>query len=171
MMAPDGPVPAWRSRRPWLAAAVFCDGLLPWTTEFLPSGAKLREQLDRFHRNGCDHISRSVAAGRDGPERTMARYGFLLRELASMGSCVQIASEATAIRKAKQEGRLSVSFHFQSATPFAPDLDLVESFHRLGITRAILAYNEGNISDAQIRAVARRGITSVGKHGCLLSQG
>ena len=35
--------------------------------------------------------------------------------------------------------------HFQSATPFASDLDLVDSFRQLGITRAILAYNEANI--------------------------
>ena len=29
--------PAWRVQRPWLAEAIFCDGLLPWTAEFLPS--------------------------------------------------------------------------------------------------------------------------------------
>ena len=155
--------PAWRSRRRWLAEALFCDGLLPWTAEFLPPGASLAEQLDRFHRNGCDHVSLSVAAGRDGPEQALARYGFLLRALGSMGSRVRIASDAAAIRKAKEDARISVSFHFQSATPFAPDLDLVDGFHRLGITRAILAYNEGNIFADGCHEPRNAGLSAAGR--------
>jgi len=139
------PVPAWRAERPWLADAMLCDGLMPWTAEFLPSGADLAEQLTRFHRNGCDHISLTVAAGRDGAERATARHGFLMREIAKLGEAIRIASDATAIRQSKREGRLSVAFHFQSATPFSHDLDLVPTFRKLGITRSILAYNEANI--------------------------
>ena len=160
---PDDTVPVWRKDRPWLADAVFCDGLLPWTAEFLPPGASLPEQLGRFHRNGCDHISLTVAAGRDGAERALARYGLLLRELGSMGSRVQIAPDAAAIREAKRAGRLSISFHFQSATPFAADLDLVGSFRQLGIARAILAYNEGNIFADGCHEPRNAGLSAAGR--------
>jgi len=128
-------VPSWRAERPWLAEAMLCDGLMPWTAEFLPRGADLGEQLARFHRNGCDHISLTVAAGRDGAERAIARYGFLMREIGKLGAAVQIACDAAAIRQSKRDGRLSVAFHFQSATPFGHDLDLVQTFRRLGVTR------------------------------------
>jgi len=110
------PAPDWRTQRPWLSDAVFCDGLLPWTAEFLPPRASLPEQLVRFHDQGCDHISLTVAAGRDGPEVAMARYGFLLRELRRLGERVQIAANAAAVRQARHEGRLSIALHFQSAT-------------------------------------------------------
>jgi len=91
------PVPSWRAERPWLAEAMLCDGLMPWTAEFLPPGADLGEQLGRFHQNGCDHISLTVAAGRDGAERAIARYGFLMREIGKIGAAVQIACDAAAI--------------------------------------------------------------------------
>ena len=55
---------AWRAERPRLAKAIVCDGLLPWANDFLPPGAKLADQLRRFHANGVDHISLTVAAGR-----------------------------------------------------------------------------------------------------------
>jgi membrane dipeptidase len=134
----------WREARPGLADAVVCDGLLPWAKSFLPAGASLAEQLQRFRAQGCDHISLTAAAGSDGPVEAMARLGFLRREIAAAGDWLTIAADAAAIRQAKAEGRLSVSFHVQSATPFAPDLDLVEAFHAAGIDRAILAYNEAN---------------------------
>ncbi len=111
-MTRAGLVSAWRTQRPWLEDAIFCDGLLPWTAEFLPPGADLCEQLARFHDHGCDHISLTVAAGRDGPETAMARYGFLVRELGQLGERVQIVSDAAAIRRANAERRLSIAFHF-----------------------------------------------------------
>lgn len=134
----------WRKTRPTLADAIVCDGLLPWAKSFLPPGAGLSQQLTRFHAAGCSHISLTVAAGSDGPVEAMARLGFLRREIAAAGDCLTIAADAASIRQAKAEERLSVSFHFQSATPFVPDLDLVEAFRAAGIDRAILAYNEAN---------------------------
>lgn len=134
----------WRKTRPELADAVVCDGLLPWAKGFLPQGARLVEQLARFHAQGCDHISLTAAAGADGPIEAMARIGFLRREIGAAGDWLTIAGDAASIRLARAQGRLTVSFHFQSATPFAPDLDLVEAFRCAGIDRAILAYNEAN---------------------------
>jgi membrane dipeptidase len=158
------PAPAWRAQRPWLSEAIFCDGLLPWTAEFLPPRASLPAQLVRFHDCGCDHISLTVAAGRDGPEVAMARHGFLLRELASLGERVQIASDAATIRRARHEGRLSIAFHFQSATPFGRDLDLVTAFRQLGISRSILAYNESNIFADGCHEPRNAGLSAAGRH-------
>jgi len=155
--------PAWRAERPWLADALLCDALLPWTAEFLPPGADLCAQLTRFRDHGCDHVSLTVAAGRDGGERAMARYGFLTHELGKLGDSVRMVADAEAARQAKKDGRLSVAFHFQSATPFSQDLDLVQSFRALGITRAILAYNEANIFADGCHEPRNAGLSSAGR--------
>jgi membrane dipeptidase len=142
---PNSTIAAWRAERPWLADTIVCDGLLPWANNFLPPGAKLADQLRRFHSNGVDHISLTAAAGREGAVEALGRLGLLRRELGAHESWISIASDEAAIADAKRNGRLSVSFHFQSATPFANDLDLVDAFFAAGVRRAILAYNEANV--------------------------
>jgi membrane dipeptidase len=141
----NGQIPSWRLERPWLVDAIICDGLLPWTNAFLPKGASLVEQLDRFHQNGCNHISLTVAAGNDGPVEALARLGLLRRELAAAGDRIVVADQVASIKEAKATGKLSVAFHFQTATPFVGDPDLVPAFRCAGIHRAILAYNETTI--------------------------
>jgi membrane dipeptidase len=143
------PAPAWRTQRPYLAEAIVCDGLLPWTEIYLPPGADLPTQLRRFWHNGVDHISLTAAAGRDGPLDALKRLGHL-RNTIGAHDWIREASTPDAIRAARTSGQLSVSYHFQSATPFippygAPDLDLVDAFKGAGIIRSILAYNEANV--------------------------
>jgi len=142
---PNSTIAAWRAERPWLADTIVCDGLLPWANNFLPPGAKLADQLRRFHANGIDHISLTAAAGREGTVEALGRLGLLRRELSTHESWISIASDDVGIERAKRNGKLSVSFHFQSATPFADDLDLVDAFFAAGVRRAILAYNEANV--------------------------
>ena len=122
---PNSTIAAWRTGRPWLADTIVCDGLLPWANDFLPPGAKLADQLRRFRANGVDHISLTAAAGREGAVEALGRLGLLRRELSAQESWISIANDDAGIKGAKRDGRLSVSFHFQSATPFADDLDLV----------------------------------------------
>lgn len=138
--------PAWRAQRPWLADTVVCDGLLPWANHFLPPDASLTAQLRRFwEAGGVDHVSLTAGAGNEGPVEVLARLGFLRRELAPHAAWVREARNPAEAETAKADECLSVSFHFQSATPFAPGLHLVDAFKSAGIVRAILAYNEANI--------------------------
>ena len=75
----------------------------------------------------------------------------------------RIATDRAAIRQAKADGVLSVSFHFQSATPFVPDLDLVDAFRGAGIFRAILAYNEANVFADGCHEPRNAGLTAAGR--------
>lgn len=163
MAVAETPAPTWRIERPWLADAVVCDGLMPWTAEFLPSEADLAAQLRRFRRQGFDHISLTVAAGQDGPTEALARLGFLLEEISAMPSEATVAHTRAEIERAKAAGLLSVSFHFQSGTPFAPDLDLVRGFKAAGVQRAILAYNTANIFADGCHEIRDSGLTAAGR--------
>jgi len=157
------PVTGWRERHPDLADALVCDGLLPWTRTFLPPDASLGDVLRRFREAGVDHVSLTVAAGSDDHSVALTRLGFLRRELRELASWVRIAHEPAAIREAGADGMLSVSFHFQTATPFAADLDLVDAFRQAGVTRAIIAYNEANIFGDGCHEGRNAGLTAVGR--------
>lgn len=153
----------WRAERPWLADTIVCDGLLPWANYFIPPGASLVEQLGRFHRNGCDHISLTAAAGSETAAEAIARLGLLRREIAT-ADWIVAADTPEALRAAKQAGKLSISFHFQSATPFAGNLDLVNAFRAAGIIRAILAYNEANVFADGCHEPRNAGLSGQGQH-------
>ena len=134
--------PAWRQGA--LANTIVCDGLLPWTRLFLPPGADLATVLKRFRAAGVDHVSLTAAAGDDDHLTALACLGALRHELARQSDWLRMVDGADAIAQAKADGLFSVSFHFQTATPFTAGLDLVDAFRAAGIGRAILAYNEAN---------------------------
>jgi membrane dipeptidase len=154
---------SWRAGRPWLADALVCDGLLPWANHFLPPGADLARQLQRFRDAGVDHISLTAAAGSENAVDALSRLGFLRRELSPHADWVRVANDPADIRAARAEGRMSVSFHFQSATPMALGLDLVEAFKGAGIGRSILAYNEGNVFADGCHEPRNGGLTDYGR--------
>jgi membrane dipeptidase len=157
------PAPAWRAAHPELADAIVCDGLLPWTRIFLPPGADLGRVLRRFHACGIDHISLTAAAARDSAAAALATLGFLRGELARLGPRVRIASDPAAIRQAQADAALSISFHFQTATPFADNLEFVEAFKGAGIVRAILAYNEANVFADGCHEPRNAGLSALGR--------
>jgi len=135
----------WLESRPWLHDTVICDGLLPWTAKFLPPGADLVTTLERFRAVGFDHVSITAAAGKDDALGALGRIGFLMSEIRRAPDILCHAMTRADIVEAKAQGKLSVSLHFQTATPFSSDLSLVDGFLAAGIGRAIIAYNEANV--------------------------
>lgn len=134
---------ALTQRFPWLAGAPVIDGLWPWSRPYLPAGADFARQIARYADAGFTHVSLTVASGQESEIEALANLGELSRLLREAG--VPLASTAQQMAAAQAEGRISASFHFQSATPFSRNLDLVEAFFTAGIGRAILAYNEANV--------------------------
>jgi membrane dipeptidase len=48
------------------------------------------------------------------------------------------------IKRAKHEGKLAISLNFQGTNAFYGRLDLIETYRRLGVTQALLCFNEKN---------------------------
>ncbi len=48
------------------------------------------------------------------------------------------------VRRAKLEGKLAVSLNFQGTNAFYGRLELIETYRRLGVTQALLCFNEKN---------------------------
>ncbi|MEQ8818360.1 MAG: membrane dipeptidase [Thalassobaculum sp.] len=154
-------VPAWRAERPWLAGATICDGLLPWTRPFLPPDADLGAYLGRQGRSGYDHVSLTVAAAGEDAREALLTLGWLRAQLQAAG--IPVAHDRDGIGAARADGRLSVSFHFQTATPFLGDLDLVDAFFAAGIRRAILAYNAANAFADGCHEPRNAGLSAAGR--------
>ncbi len=165
----------WRRARPWLADTAVTDSTLPWTETFLPPGAELAEVLARFRTSGFDHVSLTAAAGRDTARQALSTLA-QLRTAVAKADHVAIATDRSTLQTTKAAGQLSVSFHFQTATPFLGDLGLIEPFRALGVTRALLAYNERNLAadgchepaDAGLSALGRRAVAAMDAGGLIL---
>ncbi|MEQ9638675.1 MAG: membrane dipeptidase [Alphaproteobacteria bacterium] len=157
------PTPDWRAERPWLADVTVCDSLLSWTGDLLPPGAELAEQLKRYHESGFDHVSLTLAAGVAPPARAVARFGHVSRVLAPHAEWVCLAHDRTAIEAARAAGKLAVSFNFQAATPFDGEPELVDGFMALGVTRAIIAYNQANLFGDGCHEPRNGGLTAQGR--------
>lgn len=155
--------PEWRRERPWLDGTPLCDGLLPWTAAFLPAEAGLPDVLRRYRASGIDHVSLTAAAGTDDTATAFARIGWFHRELAPHADWIRIAGNRAQIEAAHAAGCLSVSFHFQTATPMLSDLDHVDAFRMAGVCRAILAYNEANAAGDGCHEPRNAGLSALGR--------
>ena len=49
------------------------------------------------------------------------------------------------VEAAKQEGKLAILFHFQGTNPLEGDLNLVETYYKLGVRHMLIAYNMKNV--------------------------
>ncbi len=165
----------WRHARPWLADTAVSDSTLPWTQTFLPPGADLAAVLARFQAQGIDHVSLTAAAGKDDAETALRCLARLRREIDEASHLI-LALDRESVVAAKAAGRISVSFHFQTTTPFLGDLGLIEPFRALGVTRALLAYNERNAAadgchepgNAGLSALGRRAVQAMEQGGMIL---
>jgi len=96
------PSASWRERHTTLATALACDGLLPWSTTFLPPGASLGDALRRFQNGGVDHLSLTAASGMDDHAAALARLGYLRRALQPYADWVRIVTDTESVRQAKE---------------------------------------------------------------------
>ena len=163
MITANGKNVDWREKYIWAKNVVVCDGLLPWVDAMLPPGSSLVEQLDRFSRSGFNHISLTVAAGQDSNNDALTRLGTIHRDIAATHGLVRPVRTRDDVLQAKADQCLSVSFHFQTCTPFAADFDLVEAFLAAGVQRALLAYNEANIFADGCHEARNAGLSAAGR--------
>ena len=49
------------------------------------------------------------------------------------------------VERAKRDGKLAIVFHFQGTNPIEGDLDMVETYYKLGVRHMLMAYNIKNV--------------------------
>jgi membrane dipeptidase len=73
---------------------------------------------------------------------SVARIYDLIRQMPDELRLIETVED---FARAKQEGKLGVLLHFQTASPFEQELRYVELFYRLGVRAALLTYNIRNL--------------------------
>jgi membrane dipeptidase len=115
--------------------------------QLTPNHAMTDEWVGSYEAAGCTWVSFTVASDHFAQSVescitaiALARNWFLARPERFI-----FVERADDIARAKDEGKMAVSLHFQGTVPFQRDVRLVEVYKRLGIVHALMAYNNKNI--------------------------
>ena len=125
------------------ADAIVCDMILPWT-EY--GRQDLREAtLPRMARNGVDFVSLTLAADMQTQAQVFNAIARERRYLLERPERFRLIETVDDILDSKSKGRLAVSFNLQGTNALAGNLDMVETFYKLGVRQALMAYNYKNL--------------------------
>lgn len=148
------------------AAALHSDALV-WDMTF-PFGDKgsvdLKwSALERMQANGFNMVSLTLAIDYNGLSdtvQTIARERAWFRAHADKYVVVEAADD---ILRAKKEDKLAVGFHFQGTNPVAQDLNMVETYYKLGIRHMLMCYNLKNAVGDGCQEVTDGGLSRYGR--------
>ena len=122
--------------------AIICDMILPWG-EY--GRRDLRERtLSRFAENGVDFISLTLATDMELQTEVLSTIARERRFFLTQPNRFQLVESVGDIMAAKKNGTLAISFNLQGTGAFSGNLDTVETFYKLGIRQALMAYNYKN---------------------------
>jgi microsomal dipeptidase-like Zn-dependent dipeptidase len=91
---------------------------------------------------GCVHITLAIW---ENARETLAVIGEWQRLFDAHGDLIAQAESVEDIERINAEGRTAVVFGFQNASPFEDDIELVQTFHKLGVRIVQLTYNIQNM--------------------------
>ena len=121
--------------------AVVCDLTLPW---FYPFMVDEDLTLPRFHEAGIDFVSLTVNVPENALAATVRHIAMVRAHIRSRPGQMMLATSAEDILAAKASGLLAVGLHFQGTDPLDGSLEMVQTFHDLGVRHMLLAYNRKN---------------------------
>ena len=113
------------------------DMTLPWDTEAMDEIT-----LPRFKKAGFDFISLTV----DMPslEATVQHIAKVHSFIRTNCDKIAFARNVGDIDKAKELGKLAVTFHLQETNPLNGDINMISTYYELGVRHMLLAYNQKN---------------------------
>ena len=100
--------------------------------------------LERMQASGFNMVSLTLAIDYNGLRdtiQTISKEHAWFREHTDKYVVVETTDD---ILRAKTEGKLAVGFHFQGTNPIAQDLNMVETYYKLGIRHMLMCYNLKN---------------------------
>ncbi|ESQ90507.1 dipeptidase [Asticcacaulis benevestitus] len=128
-----------------LTDAIVCDMTCPQS----PAGPLQIPDFDDCmayrRQNGMTFTSVTIASDEltiEGPVRWLAGSR---NHVLSQPDRYVLADSVADIRRAHAEGKSAINFHFQGTNSLLGDLDMVETYRRLGIGHMLLAYNARNL--------------------------
>lgn len=111
--------------------------------DFLPEVEipSMWDVLDRYHQAGFHFLNLAVGGeltSLDSAIRYLSRVKAKINTLNDKFLFVETVED---INRAKHQKKLGLGFWFQGSTPLANDLNLIETYYKLGIRQILLVYN------------------------------
>lgn len=118
--------------------------------------------IERIHAGGVTAVNATIAAWHNSDE-TMSMIEQMSQQLAKHSDiAIQVRSIAD-IHTAKKAGKTGFILGFQDTEPIADRLDLLETYHQLGVRIIQLTYNFENRAGFGCQAPEDKGLTPFGK--------
>ncbi|MBS7700546.1 membrane dipeptidase [Chelatococcus sp. YT9] len=90
---------------------------------------------------GCIHVTVAIW---ESARETLSALGEWNRLLEKNSDLIALATSADDIERIAASGRTAIVYGFQDTSPFEDDIELVETFYKLGVRIAQLTYNVQN---------------------------
>ena len=121
------------------------------------------DRLDRFAQAGVSMLSVTLAGDSHDPAEALRLVAWARRYLLENSNRYLLVETVLDVVNAKRSGRLAVGLHFEGTQCFGRNLDLVETFHKLGIRQTILAFNALNCAGGGCAVEQDPGLSAYGR--------
>ena len=119
-------------------------------------------KLAHFAAAGVTVLSLTVAGDNHNTSEAIQRVAAVRRQVLADPEHLLLVEHVGDVFRAKESGRLGVTFHFEGTRCFERNLDLVETYYRLGVKHALLAFNMANSVGGGCAESADGGLTRFG---------
>ena len=118
------------------------DNTLPWSREAKPD---IRvKHLSRMKDAGNNVLSLTLGGDRTSLSQAVHKIARESEYFQSHSDDFVLVESVTDIKRAKQENKLAIVFHFQGTNPIESNVQMAEVYYRLGIRHMLMAYNLRN---------------------------
>ena len=118
------------------------DNTLPWSREAKPD---IRvKHLSRMKNAGHDVLSLTLGGDRTSLSQAVHKIAREREYFQSHSDDFVLVESVADIKRAKQENKLAIVFHFQGTNPIESNVQMAEVYYRLGIRHMLMAYNLRN---------------------------
>ncbi len=100
--------------------------------------------LDRYSQSGFNYVGLAIAGEFTSLEATIRYMARHRAKIQSESNKYIFVENAQDILRAKQQNKLGLGFWLQGSNPLANDINMVETYYRLGVRSILLSYNTRN---------------------------
>jgi membrane dipeptidase len=118
--------------------------------------------LDALYAAGVKMQSITLAGDDHGPLDALHLVSWARSYITSHPDKYVLVERVADVDRAMAEGKMAVGLHFEGTRPFDRNLELIETFHKLGIRQTIMAFNAPNCAGGGC-ALPDGGLTAYGR--------
>lgn len=121
------------------------------------------DQLKHFRAAGHNVVSITLAGDNHSISEATQRVAAARKEVLSRADDWQLIERAGDVLRAKEAGKLGVAFHFEGTRCFERNLDMIETFYKLGVRHTLLAFNQVNSAGGGCAEKSDGGLSNYGR--------